>query len=481
MNKQLVFHYLSKILLLGSLLFLLPMVVSLYYHEQKTATIFLIVGVGTAIAGVPLTVIPPKNKHMYDREALVIVALMWVVYPIVGALPFWLSGEIPHFVDAVFESVSGFTTTGSTILTDVEALSRGMLFYRSLTHWVGGMGVLVLAIAILPSSNDALTLMRAECAGPQVSKIVPKGKWSAAYLYIIYTVLTIITAVLLIAGGMPLFDSVCHAMGTAGTGGFGIKNDGVAFYNSSYIDAVITIMMALFGVNFSLYYYIIAKRLGDVWKNTEIKVYFIIMAVATGLIMIDIRGIYHSFSGCLRYAGFQVSSIMTSTGFATADYTTWSGFSQMILVILMFIGACGGSTGGGFKVARVIILFKNSMRSLRKMLSPNSVNVVKSDSKTMDVQVVHSIQNYLSIYIGLLIVSLLFVAIDNADFSTTFSSVTTCINNIGPGLNRVGPLGNFSFYSDTSKITLTLDMLLGRLECLPMLILFSPSAWRRNF
>ncbi|MBR1664094.1 MAG: TrkH family potassium uptake protein [Ruminococcus sp.] len=481
MNKQLVFHYLSKILLLGSLLFLLPMVVSLYYHEQKTATIFLIVGVGTAIAGVPLTVIPPKNKHMYDREALVIVALMWVVYPIVGALPFWLSGEIPHFVDAVFESVSGFTTTGSTILTDVEALSRGMLFYRSLTHWVGGMGVLVLAIAILPSSNDALTLMRAECAGPQVSKIVPKGKWSAAYLYIIYTVLTIITAVLLIAGGMPLFDSVCHAMGTAGTGGFGIKNDGVAFYNSSYIDAVITIMMALFGVNFSLYYYIIAKRLGDVWKNTEIKVYFIIMAVATGLIMIDIRGIYHSFSGCLRYAGFQVSSIMTSTGFATADYTTWPGFSQMILVILMFIGACGGSTGGGFKVARVIILFKNSMRSLRKMLSPNSVNVVKSDSKTMDVQVVHSIQNYLSIYIGLLIVSLLFVAIDNADFSTTFSSVTTCINNIGPGLNRVGPLGNFSFYSDTSKITLTLDMLLGRLECLPMLILFSPSAWRRNF
>ena len=481
MNKQLVFHYLSKILLLGSLLFLLPMVVSLYYHEQETATIFLIVGVGTAIAGVPLTVIPPKNKHMYDREALVIVALMWVVYPIVGALPFWLSGEIPHFVDAVFESVSGFTTTGSTILTDVEALSRGMLFYRSLTHWVGGMGVLVLAIAILPSSNDALTLMRAECAGPQVSKIVPKGKWSAAYLYIIYTVLTIITAVLLIAGGMPLFDSVCHAMGTAGTGGFGIKNDGVAFYNSSYIDAVITIMMALFGVNFSLYYYIIAKRLGDVWKNTEIKVYFIIMAVATGLIMIDIRGIYHSFSGCLRYAGFQVSSIMTSTGFATADFTTWPGFSQMILVILMFIGACGGSTGGGFKVARVIILFKNSMRSLRKMLSPNSVNVVKSDSKTMDVQVVHSIQNYLSIYIGLLIVSLLFVAIDNADFSTTFSSVTTCINNIGPGLNRVGPLGNFSFYSDTSKITLTLDMLLGRLECLPMLILFSPSAWRRNF
>lgn len=481
MNKQLVFHYLSKILLLGSLLFLLPMVVSLYYHEQDTATIFLIVGVGTAIAGVPLTVIPPKNKHMYDREALVIVALMWVVYPIVGALPFWLSGEIPHFVDAVFESVSGFTTTGSTILTDVEALSRGMLFYRSLTHWVGGMGVLVLAIAILPSSNDALTLMRAECAGPQVSKIVPKGKWSAAYLYIIYTVLTIITAVLLIAGGMPLFDSVCHAMGTAGTGGFGIKNDGVAFYNSSYIDAVITIMMALFGVNFSLYYYIIAKRLGDVWKNTEIKVYFIIMAVATGLIMIDIRGIYHSFSGCLRYAGFQVSSIMTSTGFATADYTTWPGFSQMILVILMYIGACGGSTGGGFKVARVIILFKNSMRSLRKMLSPNSVNVVKSDSKTMDVQVVHSIQNYLSIYIGLLIVSLLFVAIDNADFSTTFSSVTTCINNIGPGLNRVGPLGNFSFYSDTSKITLTLDMLLGRLECMPMLILFSPSAWRRNF
>lgn len=481
MNKQLVFHYLSKIVLLGSLLFLLPMAVSLYYNEHKTATIFLIVGICTAIAGVPLTVIKPKNKHMYDREALVIVALMWIVYPIIGALPFYFSGEIPHFIDAVFESVSGFTTTGSTILKDVEALSRGMLFYRSLTHWVGGMGVLVLAIAILPSSNDALTLMRAECAGPQVGKIVPKGKWSAAYLYIIYAVLTAVTIVLLLIGDMPLFDSVCHAMGTAGTGGFGIKNDGVAFYNSSYIDAVITIMMALFGVNFSLYYFILAKRLGDVWKNTEIKVYIGIMAAATGLIMIDIAPIYHSFNKCLRYAGFQVSSIMTSTGFATADYTHWPGFSQMILVILMFIGACGGSTGGGFKVARVMILFKNSLRTIRKLLSPNSVNVVKSDSKTMDVQVVHSVQNYLSIYIGLMIVSLLFVASDNADFSTTFSSVATCINNIGPGLNKVGPLGNFSFYSDLSKVTLTLDMLLGRLECMPILILFSPSAWRKNF
>lgn len=481
MNKQLVFHYLSKILLLGSLLFLLPMLVSLYYHEQRTATIFLITGVGTAIAGVPLTIIQPKNKHMYDREALVIVALMWVVYPIVGALPFWLSDEIPHFLDAVFESVSGFTTTGSTILTDVEALSRGMLFYRSLTHWVGGMGVLVLAIAILPSSNDALTLMRAECAGPQVGKIVPKGKWSAAYLYIIYAVLTAVTIILLVLGHMPLFDSVCHAMGTAGTGGFGIKNDGIAFYHSSYIDAVLTIMMALFGVNFSLYYYILARRLGDVWKNTEIKVYFIIMAAATVLIMIDIRPIFHTFTSCLRYAGFQVSSIMTSTGYATADFTTWPGFSQMVLVILMFIGACGGSTGGGFKVARVIILFKSSLRTLRKMLRPNSVNVVKSDSKTMDVQVVHSIQSYLSIYIGLLIISLLFVSTDNADFTTTFSSVATCINNIGPGLNRVGPLGNFSFYSDPSKVVLTLDMLLGRLECLPMLILFSPTVWRKNF
>lgn len=481
MNKPLVFHYLSKTILLGSLLFLLPMAVSLYYGEKDTAKIFLIVGICTAIAGVPLTVIKPKNKHMYDREALVIVALMWVIYPIIGALPFYMSEEIPHFVDAVFESVSGFTTTGSTILTDVEALSRGMLFYRSLTHWVGGMGVLVLAIAILPSSNEALTLMRAECAGPQVGKIVPKGKLSAAYLYIIYAALTAITIILLVICDMPLFDSVCHAMGTAGTGGFGIKNDGIAYYNSASIDAVITIMMALFGVNFSLYYFILARRIGDVWRNTEIKVYVGIMALATGLIMIDIAPIYHSFNKCLRYAGFQVSSIMTSTGYATADFTKWPGFSQMLLVILMFIGACGGSTGGGFKVARVIILFKNSIRTIRKMLRPNSVNVVKSDSKTMDVQVVHSVQNYLSIYIGLLIISLIFVATDNADFSTTFTSVVTCINNIGPGLNRVGPVENFSFYSNVSKITLTLDMLLGRLECIPMIILFSPSAWRKNF
>lgn len=481
MNKSVVFHYLSKIMLVGSAIFLLPCSVSLYYGEMDCALTFFIVALIVAIVSAPLVIIKPKNKQMYAREGLVIVALMWVIYPIVGALPFYISKEIPSFIDAIFESVSGFTTTGSTILTDIESLSKGMLFWRSFTHWIGGMGVLVFIIAILPSSNESMYLMRAECAGPQVGKIVPKGKNSAKYLYYIYFGLTVLTVIFLILGGMPVFDSICHAMSTAGTGGFGIKNNSITYYNSAYIETVITISMLLFGINFSIFYFLVIKRFKEVIKNTELKVYLLIILIATVLVAIDIYPIYNSISKSFRYSIFQVVSIITSTGFATADYCQWSMFSQTILVILMFVGACAGSTGGGLKVQRFIIMFKSAKKSIKQTLNPKSINIVTSDDKLLDISIVHGVHAYLIIYLGLFLISLLLISLNNVDFSTSFTAVTTCINNMGPGLEKVGPTENFSFFSNLSKIVLTVDMLLGRLECFPIIILFSPTVWRKKF
>ncbi len=481
MNKAIVFHYISKVMLVSSAILLLPAAVSLYYSEKNSALTFLIIALCVAAVSAPLAIIKPKNKQMYAREGLVIAAMLWIIMPLVGALPFYFSGEIPSFCDALFESISGFTTTGSTILTDIESLSKGMLFWRSLTHWIGGMGVLVLAIAILPSSADAMHLMRAECAGPQVGKIVPKGKLSAAYLYIIYAVLTILTVIFLLFGGMPLFDSVCHAMGAAGTGGFGIKNTGIAYYNSSYIEAVLTISMFLFGVNFTLYYFLLIKRFKDVLKNTEIKVYITIIVIASIIIGINIFSMYDSVTTTIRYTVFQVVSTMTSTGYGTVDFNQWPMLSKMILVMLMFIGACAGSTGGGFKVQRVIIMYKSATKYLRKMAHPKSVNIVKSDDKTMDTETIHGVHNYFIVYMSLIAISLILLSLNNEDFTTTFTAVFTCINNIGPGLEKVGPVNNFAFFSDFSKLLLSVDMLLGRLECLPLIIMFSPSIWRKNF
>lgn len=468
-------------MLIGSVLFLIPAAVSLYFREYYCAGVFLLVGICIAAVSLPFSLIRPKNKNMFAREGMVIAALLWVLFSVTGGLPFYLSGCIPSFCDAVFESVSGFTTTGSTILTDIEALPKGMLFWRSFTHWVGGMGVLVLAVAIMPSSSHALYLMRAECPGPQVSKLVPKGKNSAVYLYLIYTGLTIVTMILLAAGGMPLFDSVCHAMGIAGTGGFSIKNTGIAYYNSPYLEGVVTVTMLLFGINFSLYYFMLIRRFREVRKNTELKVYLSIFAVFTLLIMANTYSIYNTVGKAFRYAVFQVASIMTSTGFATADYNHWPMFSQMLLLILMYIGACGGSTGGGFKVQRFVILCKSGALSMRKMMHPNSVSSVKSDDKTMNEETVYSVVHYLILYLGIVLASMLLLSLNDLDFGTTISAVSTCVNNIGPGMNQVGPMENFAFLSDFSKVVLTADMLLGRLECLPLLILFAPSVWRKNF
>ena len=481
MNKGIVFHYLSKALLLSSALFLVPALVSLYYREYFFMLIFLGVGGGMALASLPGVFYRPRHKYMFAREGMVIAALMWIIFSAVGALPFYCSGSIPHYIDALFESVSGFTTTGSSILTDIEALPRGILFWRSFTHWVGGMGVLVLAIAILPSSGNALYLMQAECPGPQVGKLVPKGKNSALYLYLIYGALTFITIVLLFLFGMPLFDSVCHGMGIAGTGGFGIKNDGLSYYNSPYLDGVVTVTMLLFGVNFTLYYYMLIRRFREVRKNTELRVYFSIVAISTALIMLNIRPIYHSVGKCFRYAVFQVASIITSTGFATADYNQWPLFSQMLLILLMLIGACGGSTGGGFKVQRCVILWKSGSAAMRKMVHPNSVNQVKSDNKILRPEALHHVWSYLILYLGVLLASFLLLSLDDMDFGTAISAVITCTNNIGPGINSVGPMENFSFLSDFSKAVLSADMLLGRLEIFPILVLLAPSVWRKSF
>lgn len=481
MNKSIVFHYLSKIMLVGSATFLLPCIVSLYYKEFECAISFFIVAFAVAIISLPLAIIKPKNKHMYAREGLVIVALMWVIYPIFGALPFYISGAIPNFIDAIFESISGFTTTGSTILTDIENLPNGILFWRTFTHWIGGMGVLVFAIAIFPSSNDSMYLMRAECAGPQVGKIVPKGKNSARYLYSIYLGLTVLTTIFLILGGMPVFDSICHAMSTAGTGGFGLKNNSIVYYNSTYIDVVLTISMLLFGINFNMYYFLITKRLKDVFKNNELRVYLLIILISTILITIEIYPIYENVFTSLRFSSFQVVSIISSAGLATADYCQWSMLSQTILVILMFIGGCAGSTSGGLKVQRFIIMFKSAKKSIKQTLNPKSINIVTSDDKFLDISIVHGVHAYLIIYLGFFLVSLLLISLNNVDFSTSFTAVTTCINNIGPGLEKVGPTENFSFFSNLSKIVLSIDMLLGRLECFPIIILFSPAIWRKKF
>lgn len=483
MNKKIVLHSLAQITLLEAGLMLLPAAVALYYHETETLKVFLIVAACIAALQIPIILLTKlkDTDNMNFRDGVAIAAGGWIVISFFGAMPFYVSGEIPNFCNAFFESISGFTTTGSTILSDVEELTKSMQFWRCFTHWVGGMGVLVLTVAILPSDkkSSSLQLMRAECPGPTVEKLVPKGKSSALILYVIYAVLTLTMILFLVFGGMPLYDSVCTAFGTAGTGGFGIKNAGLGYYNSAYLEGVVTVFMIMFGINFNMYYFVVMKRFSDIFKNSELKLYLGTIFVSIGLICANTMayGVYGSFSKAFRYSSFQVGSIMTSTGFATADFDQWPEFSKTILVLLMFIGACAGSTGGGFKVSRVLILVRTAKRNLRKLLHPKSVNVVKSDDKSLNMETVHGVSSYLIIYLLIFMASLLIISLNNLDFTSSFTSVTTCFNNIGPGLNKVGPMCNFSELSDLSKYTLSLDMLLGRLECIPVIMMFAPSMW----
>ena len=471
----------GRILLTEAALLMLPMAVALVYGEA--AIPFLIPALLTALIGLVLGLRAPKRSNLYARDGFAVVALAWVLMSVFGALPFVISGDIPNFVDAFFETVSGFTTTGASILTEIEPLGRGVLFWRSFTHWVGGMGVLVFVMAILPMSagdGHGMHLMRAEVPGPSVGKLVSRMGDTAKILYGIYLVMTIIEIVLLLLGGMPLFDACIHAFGTAGTGGFSNRNLSVGAYNSPYFDVVIGVFMLLFGVNFNLYYFLLIKRFRDVFHSEELRTYLLIVAAAVAAIAADIFRIYDSVAQSLRYAFFQVASIITTTGFATADFNVWPEFSRAILVILMFVGACAGSTGGGIKVARVVILCKTSLGDMRKMLHPNAVTTVRFEGKPLTDRSIRSVHLFLTVYILIFTVSVLLLSLERFDLVTTFTAVASCINNIGPGLEVVGPMGNFSAFSPAAKLLLAFDMLVGRLEIFPMLLLFAPSIWKRR-
>ncbi len=420
------------------------------------------------------------ERGFYAREGLVCVGLSWALMSVLGCLPFVLSGEIPHFIDALFETVSGFTTTGATILQDVEALSRGALYWRSFTHWLGGMGVLVFVMAVIPTNarrgGFAVHLLRAESTGPQVDKLVSRTRESAVILYGMYILLTVLNVVFLLAGGMPVFDAVCTAFGTAGTGGFGVRNNSLASY-SPYLQNVTTVFMLLFGVNFSCYYVLLLKRFRSLFKDEELRLYFGLVFGSILLIVLNVRHMYSTLGETMRHAAFQVSSIITTTGFATTDFDLWPSFSKAILLVLMVTGCCAGSTGGGLKCGRVLLLVKGLYRNLRRMLHPHRVETVRVSGRKVDEAVLHSTNIYLVAYVLILIISFLVVSLDNFSLITNFSAVIACFNNIGPGFEAVGPTCNFAAFSVSSKLALIVDMLAGRLEIFPILVLLSRSTW----
>ena len=472
-------YIIGGILLTEAALLVLPLLVTVLYGESPVP--FLIPILLLALCGGAMGWKKPKSTALYARDGLAVVALAWICMSLFGALPFVLSGDIPNYVDAFFETVSGFTTTGSSILTEIEPLSRGGLFWRSFTHWVGGMGVLVFVMAILPMNDGhGMHLMRAEVPGPTVGKLVSRMSDTAKILYSIYLVMTVVEIVLLLAGGMPLYDAAIHAFGTAGTGGFSCRNLSVGAYDSVYFDVVIGVFMLLFGVNFNLYYFLLIRRFRDVLHSEELRAYLLIVAASVLAIAVNISHLYQSFAASLRYAFFQVSSIITTTGYATADFNAWPAFSKAILVILMFVGACAGSTGGGMKVARIVILAKTSVCDMRKMLHPNAVATVRFEGKPIGEKNIRSVHLFLTVYLIVFTISCLLLSLEEMDLVTTFTAVAACMNNIGPGLEVVGPMGNFAAFSPWAKVLLSFDMLVGRLEIFPMLLLFAPSIWKRR-
>ena len=481
MNYKMVVFVLGRIFCIEAVLMLFPMLCAACYGEWYLMPAFLLPAVLLAVLGLAASLRTPKNTTIFARDGLAIVALVWVLMSAFGALPFVISGEIPSFIDAFFETVSGFTTTGSTILTDVEALSHGTLFWRSFAHWVGGMGVLVFAMAVLPMTDGrAMHLMRAEVPGPTVGKISSKLSDSAKILYAIYFAMTLAEVILLCAGGMPLFDSLIHSFGSAGTGGFSNKGLSVGAYNNPYFEIVIGVFMLLFGINFNLYYFLLLRRFRDAFCSEEMLTYLGIVAFSTVTITLNILHLYDGVGTALRTAFFQVSSIITTTGYASADFNLWPTYSRTVICILTFIGACAGSTAGGLKISRIVIFFKAAKQDLNKMLHTHAVTTVRFEGKPLDEKVLRGVHNYFNIYMLLLAVSILLVSLDGFDLVTTFTSVVTCINNVGPGLEVVGPMGNFAGFSAPAKLLLSFDMLAGRLELYPMLALFSPRLWQKR-
>lgn len=484
MNYRMMGKFISRILLVEAVFMLPALLISLYRNERNSVYGFCSAIVITLASAVILAVLCRRAKRgFYAREGLVCVGASWIMMSLLGCLPFYFSGEIPHFVDALFETVSGFTTTGASILSNVEGLSKGNLYWRSFTHWLGGMGVLVFVLALGRGGDQSdgytMHLLRAESPGPKVGKLVPKMKDTATILYILYLFLTVLNVIFLLIGGMPVFDAICTAFGTAGTGGFGVKNDSIAGY-SPYLQNVCTVFMLLFGVNFACYYMLFIKQIKNVFKDEELRFYLAVVAGSIVLITWNIRGMYESLGETVRYAAFQVASIVTTTGFATTDFDLWPSFSKAILLGLMVIGACAGSTGGGFKCGRALLLLKSLRRNVRQILHPQKVQVVRMDRQMVQERVLDNINAYLAAYVLIIICSFIVISVDGFSTMTNFSAVLACFNNIGPGLEAVGPTCNFGGYSVLSKLILIIDMLAGRLEIFPILILFSKSTWTRR-
>ena len=480
MNKRMIGFVIGRLLLLEAMLMVLPLGVSFIYGESlkykgaSFGVIMLLIAMGLV-----LSFKSPENMSIQGREGFVIVALSWILMSAFGALPFVITKEIPSFIDAFFETVSGFTTTGSSIITDLSLISRSNLFWRSFTHLVGGMGVLVLVLAIFPKhSPGSVHVMKAEVPGPTFGKLVSKLSTTARVLYKIYLVMTGIMIVLLMLGGLDWFESSLLAFGTAGTGGFGARNGSILPYNSAYVDIVLAVGMLVFGVNFNIYYFILIGKVKEALSNEELKYYLIIVGAAVALIFINISTTYKSMGHALRDIFFTVSSIITTTGFSTADFGKWPVFSQTVLLLLMFFGACAGSTAGGLKISRVIMMAKMFVAEIKQMISPNRVVSIKYEHKPLDSKVKKGVANYFIVYIGIFTVLLLVVSMTTDDFLTAFSAVAATFNNIGPGLGKVGPAFSFADMTDVSKIFLSFGMLAGRLELFPMLILFAPETWK---
>ena len=479
MNYSIVLYILGCVLKFESAFLVLPALVGLIYREHASVS-YLAVAVLCLILGVLLTHKKPRSTNLYTREGFVAVALSWIIMSIFGAIPFVLTGDIPFYVDALFETISGFTTTGSSILTDVESISKASLFWRSFSHWIGGMGVFVFIMAILPMmGGSTMNLMKAESPGPSVSKLVPHVKDTAKILYGIYIAITICEATILRALGMPLFDSLTTTFGTVGTGGFGIRNDSIAGYSPA-IQITITVFMILSGINYTAYFYILTGKIKELFKIEEVRWYLAIIFGSVAVITWNVRSLYPTFSETLRHAFFQVGSIITTTGYATTDFDLWPALSKTLLVTLMFIGACAGRTSGGIKVSRILILLKTIRKELSLIIHPRQVKKIRMDGHPVDHETLRSANVFLVVYFVLLLTSMLLISVDEFDFSTNFTSVVTVLNNIGPGLNLVGPTQNFSIFSPFSKFVLMFDMLAGRLELFPMMILLMPSTWKRK-
>ena len=480
MKTKVVIHTVGLILLIEAGLLILPAIVGLIYHELASVRAFLIAACAAAATGAMFSTVKPGGSSIYAREGFAIVGLSWIMLSLFGCLPFVISRQIPNFVDAFFETVSGLTTTGASILTDIEALDNCMLFWRSFTHWVGGMGILLFGMIIVPlGGKSSMHILRAESPGPSSSKLVPKMRETAAILYGIYFALSLTLFILLVAGGMPAFDSLINVFGTAGTGGFSNHGASIAYFDSEYVDVVIGTFMILFGVNFNLYYLIVLKRLKVALRSEELHWYLGIITFAVITIAVNISSIYGSVHQALRHSFFQVASIITTTGFATMDFDQWPQYSRTLLVLLMFIGACAGSTGGGLKVSRIVLLLRTVKRSMRRMIHSRSVERVRFEGHMIEEETINTCLVYLAIYCLTAVLSVLMISLDNFSFEVNVTAVISCMNNIGPGLGMVGPAGNFASFSALPKLLLSLDMLAGRLEFFPILLLFAGTTWKR--